>query len=136
MNRSVAKDQITVKGYGEGFPLERCECDECEDQSHELNRRLVVKRMERRETASQERIETLPGKENGTQDTIYIQVGVDRNGRVISAENVKSKSTSTDEKLIEKAISSAEKHIFEKGKKDIEYGTVKIVFKKERQDRP
>jgi len=43
IQKGIAADRLTAKGYGESMPIEICECTKCNDQQHQRNRRTTFK---------------------------------------------------------------------------------------------
>jgi outer membrane protein OmpA-like peptidoglycan-associated protein len=43
IQKGIAADRLTAKGYGETMPIEQCECTKCSDAQHQRNRRTTFK---------------------------------------------------------------------------------------------
>lgn len=60
---------------------------------------------------------------------VVVRVCVDSNGKVTSAKYTQSGSTTTDSRLVTKAIAGAKKYTFSKGDIEKQCGTIKIKFR-------
>lgn len=43
IQKGIAADRLTAKGYGESMPIETCECTKCTEEQHQRNRRTTFK---------------------------------------------------------------------------------------------
>lgn len=43
IQKGIAADRLTAKGYGESMPIETCECTKCTEDQHQRNRRTTFK---------------------------------------------------------------------------------------------
>lgn len=43
IQKGIAADRLTAKGYGESMPVETCECTKCTEEQHQRNRRTTFK---------------------------------------------------------------------------------------------
>lgn len=43
IQKGIAADRLTAKGYGESMPIETCECIKCTEEQHQRNRRTTFK---------------------------------------------------------------------------------------------
>lgn len=43
IQKGIAADRLTAKGYGESVPIETCECTKCTEDQHQRNRRTTFK---------------------------------------------------------------------------------------------
>lgn len=43
IQKGIAADRLTAKGYGESMPIEQCECTKCTEEQHQRNRRTTFK---------------------------------------------------------------------------------------------
>ena len=43
IQKGIASDRLTAKGYGETLPIEKCICEQCTEEQHQRNRRTTFK---------------------------------------------------------------------------------------------
>ena len=135
----LKKNLITV-GQGEFYPLIKCECAHCAEQSHQQNDRIVLKLVRTKNTIFAMPTTGLKGRggrgpafdpKNQVEGKITIIVCVDKNGIVFKSKTtyVPEKSTIEDMEVITQAIEIANKWKFKPSKEEVACGTVTYIIK-------
>lgn len=141
----LLKKNLTTVGHGEFYPLIKCECAHCAEQSHQQNERVMIKLVRLINSDSSKLLNRKPSKsligrggrgpsfdpKSQIHGKVVIRVCVDKNGIVIKSKtgNVFEKTTITDPIVIMQAIETANKWKFKPSKEEVACGTVTYVIK-------
>ena len=136
-NYSALKDRIITRGYGESFHLEKCECNNCTKEQHQLNERVVIKLIKNDLPAISKALKDRKGRgpsfdpKSQVEGKITIQVCIDQDGIVLPERTIflPNESTIYNETVIEQTIQTANRWKFKPYPVDIACGTVTYVIK-------